>query len=333
MTPFEIARGLIGTSEGKGPENNPAIMAMYGSVGHDWVEHDDVAWCAAFVGHCLEAAGIRSTRKLTARSYLDWGVPVEVAQARQGDIGVIPRGRSSWQGHVFFIDRIEGAWVWGLGGNQDDAVNVKRYPVSKLLGVRRAAPVVIPVTQAVTNAATQPRAQSATPPVQPATLSVEAVQKRLQALGYHEVGRVDGKMGPRTRGAILAFRDAEGLPLDPVIDTALVTALAAAKPRAVAPERAQGKPAGSRIVAAANAQIALGAVGSAGVLMSQLAPLVEQAEEGRTLAGRILTLLGLGAHANALLPVLGAAIFLGVIALAWTARAARIEDHRTGRTA
>lgn len=321
MTPFEIARGLIGTTEGKGPENNPAIMALYASVGHDWVEHDDVAWCAAFVGHCLEAAGIRSTRKLTARSYLDWGVPVEVADARQGDIGVIPRGRSSWQGHVFFIDRIEGAWVWGLGGNQDDAVNIKRYPVSKLLGVRRVAPVVLPVTQAATRAGTLP-----------ATLSVEAVQKRLQALGYHEVGQVDGKMGPRTRGAILAFRDAEGLPLDPVIDAALVTALAAAKPRAVAPDRAQGKPAGSRIVAAANAQIALGAVGSAGVLMSQLAPLVAQAEEGRTLAGRILTLLGLGGHANTLLPVLGAAIFLGVIALAWKARAARIEDHRTGRT-
>lgn len=321
MTPFEVARGLIGTIEGTGPENNPAIMAMYASVGHDWVEHDDVAWCAAFVGHCLEAAGIRSTRKLTARSYLDWGMPVEVADARQGDIGVIPRGRSSWQGHVFFIDRIEGAWVWGLGGNQDDAVNVKRYPVSKLLGVRRVAPVVLPVTQAA--------ARVDTPP---ATLSVEAVQKRLQALGYHEVGQVDGKMGRRTRGAILAFRDAEGLPLDPVIDAALVTALAAAKPRAVAPERAQGKPAGSRIVAAANAQIALGAVGSAGVLMSQLAPLVAQAEEGRTLAGRILTLLGLGGNANTLLPVLGAAIFLGVIVLAWKARAARIEDHRTGRT-
>lgn len=321
MTPFEIARGLIGTTEGTGPENNPAIMAMYASVGHDWVEHDDVAWCAAFVGHCLEAAGIRSTRKLTARSYLDWGVPVEVADARQGDIGIIPRGRSSWQGHVFLIDRIEGAWVWGLGGNQDDAVNVKRYPVSKLLGVRRAAPVVLPVTQAATRADTPP-----------ATLSVEAVQKRLKALGYHEVGRVDGKMGPRTRGAILAFRDAEGLPLNPVIDAVLAKALAVAKPRAVAPERAQGKPAGSRIVAAANAQIALGAVGSAGALMSQLAPLVSQAEEGRTLAGRILTLLGLGGHANALLPVLGAAIFLGVIVLAWKARAARIEDHRTGRT-
>ena len=47
MMPFEIARGYIGTTEGLGPENNPVIMAMYASVGHDWVEHDSVAWCAA----------------------------------------------------------------------------------------------------------------------------------------------------------------------------------------------------------------------------------------------------------------------------------------------
>ena len=194
MTPFDIARSYIGTTEGPGPADNPTIMEMYASVGHDWVEHDSVAWCAAFVGHCLERAGIRSTRKLTARSYLDWGVPVDVMNARQGDIGVIPRGSSSWQGHVFFIDRIEGQWVWGLGGNQDDAVNVKRYPVSKLLGIRRAGDVAPAVT-----------------------LSVAAVQRRLQDLGYHEVGQVDGKVGPRTRAAILAFRNDNDLALMPAL--------------------------------------------------------------------------------------------------------------------
>ena len=127
MTPYDIAKSYIGATEGPGPANNPVILEMYATVGHDWVEHDSVAWCAAFVGHCLEQAGIRSTRKLTARSYLDWGVPVDIADAQPGDIGVIPRGSSSWQGHVFFVDRIEGGWVWGLGGNQSDAVNVRRY--------------------------------------------------------------------------------------------------------------------------------------------------------------------------------------------------------------
>jgi uncharacterized protein (TIGR02594 family) len=309
MTPFEIARGYIGTTEGPGPENNPVIMAMYASVGHEWVEHDSVAWCAAFVGHCLEKSGIRSTRQLTARSYLDWGVPVEIADAQPGDIGVIPRGTSSWQGHVFFIERIEGPWVWGLGGNQSDAVNVKRYAVSKLLGVRRAgnvAPVV--------------------------TMSVRDAQSRLRALGYHEVGTIDGVIGPRTRAAILAFREDNALPLVPIIDVALAEALEHAAPREVAPARAEGSPQQSRIVASANAQIGLGVVGAAGTLGSQIASAIAEAEQAQDLAARMVALLGMQSWLPTVLPWLGLAVFIGVILYALRARAARIEDHRTGRT-
>ena len=309
MTPFEIARGYIGTTEGPGPANNPVIMEMYASVGHDWVEHDSVAWCAAFVGHCLERAGIRSTRQLTARSYLAWGVPVEIADAQLGDIGVIPRGTSSWQGHVFFIERIEGPWVWGLGGNQSDAVNVKRYPVSKLLGVRRAGNVAPAVN-----------------------LSVREVQSRLRALGYHEVGIIDGLIGPRTRAAILAFRDDNALPLVPIIDVALTVALEHAVPREMTPKRATGMPIESRIVTAANAQIGLGVMGAAGTLGSQIAPALAEAEQAQDLAARMVALLGMQSWLPAVLPWLGLAVFVGVILYALKARAARIEDHRTGRT-
>jgi len=309
MTPFDIARSYIGTTEGPGPADNPIIMEMYASVGHDWVEHDSVAWCAAFVGHCLERAGIRSTRKLTARSYLDWGVPVEVADAQRGDIGVIPRGSSNWQGHVFFIDRIEGAWVWGLGGNQDDAVNVKRYPVSKLLGIRRAGDVAPAVT-----------------------LSVAAVQRRLKDLGYHEVGQIDGAMGPRTRAAILAFRNDNDLALVPIIDVALTEALEHATPRDIAPERASGVPTDSRIVTAANAQIGLGVIGAVGSIGSQIAPALMEAEQARDMAGRVFTLIGLESWLSNVLPWIGAAVFVGVILYALRAKAARIDDHRTGKT-
>jgi len=309
MTPFDIAKTYIGTVEAPGPENNPVVMEMYASVGHDWVEHDSVAWCAAFVGHCLERAGIRSTRKLTARSYLNWGVPVEVAEAQPGDIGVIPRGTSSWQGHVFFIDRIEGAWVWGLGGNQSDAVNIKRYPVSKLLGVRRAGNVAPAVT-----------------------LSVREVQARLRRLGYHEVGLADGIMGPRTRSAILAFRDDSSLPLVPIIDVALTEALASASPRQVAPERGAGVPAESRIVTAANAQIGLGTLGAIGTVGAQIAPAVTEAEGARALADRVFGILGLEGWLSATLPWVGVAVFVGVIIYAMKARSARIEDHRIGKT-
>jgi uncharacterized protein (TIGR02594 family) len=309
MTPFDIARSYIGTTEGRGPADNPVIMEMYASVGQTHVEHDSVAWCAAFVGHCLERAGIKSTRKLTARSYLDWGIPIEVADAQQGDIGVIPRGTSNWQGHVFFIDRIEGVWVWGLGGNQGDAVNVKRYPVSKLLGVRRAGNVAPAVT-----------------------LSVEAVQRRLKALGYHELGQIDGNVGPRTRAAILAFRHDNDLALVPIIDVALTEALDRASPREIAPARAAGVPTESRIVTAANAQIGLGVIGAAGSIASQIAPVVTQAEEARDVAGRVFALIGLEGWFSAALPWIGAAVFIGVVVYALRAKAARIDDHRTGKT-
>ena len=309
MTPIVIAQSYIGLSEGPGPADNPAIMDMYASVGHDWVEHDTVAWCAAFVGHCLERAGIRSTRKLTARSYLNWGIPVEIADAQQGDICVIPRGRSSWQGHVFFIDRIEGAWVWGLGGNQNDAVSIKRYPVSKLLGVRRAGNVVPSVT-----------------------LSIKVAQRRLKDLGYHEVGNIDGIFGPRTSAAILAFRNDNSLPLVPIIDVALSEALEAAAPRAIVPKRASGVPNASRIITASNAQIGLGVLGTAGSVGSQIAPALVEAERAQNTASRIFALTGLEAWLTIALPWIGAAVFAGVVIYALRAKAARIEDHRTGKT-
>ncbi len=309
MTPFEIAKGYIGTTEGPGPEDNPAIMDMYASVGHDWVEHDSVAWCAAFVGHCLEKAGLRSTRRLNARSYLDWGIPVDLADAQEGDIVVFSRGSKSWQGHVGFFVKTAGAMIEVLGGNQSDAVNVQRYAKSRLLGVRRAGNVAPAVS-----------------------LSVREVQSRLKALGYHEVGQVDGQIGPRTRAAILAFRDDTGLPLVPIIDVALTEALASAEPRPVAPERAVSVPETSRILTAANAQVGLGVIGAAGSVASQIAPALVQAEEARDTAERVLDLVGLTDAVQMALPWIGAAVFVGVIFYAAKARNARIDDHRSGKT-
>lgn len=309
MTPFEIAQGYIGTTEGPGPEDNPAIMEMYASVGHDWVEHDAVAWCAAFVGHCLEKAGLRSTRRLNARSYLDWGIPVDLADAQEGDIVVFSRGSKFWQGHVGFFVKTAGAMIEVLGGNQSDAVTIQRYAKSRLLGVRRAGNVAAAVT-----------------------LSVREVQARLKALGYHEVGQVDGQIGPRTRAAILAFRDDHGLPLVPIIDVAFTEALSTVEPRPVAPERATGVPENSRILTAANAQVGLGVLGAAGSVAGQIAPALTQAEEARDTAERVLDLVGLADVVQAVLPWVAAAVFIGVIFYALKTRYARIDDHRSGKT-
>jgi hypothetical protein len=86
----------------------------------------------------LERAGLRSTRALNARSYLEWGQEVSLEDAKVGDVLVFWRGSpDDWRGHVgFFVNRA-GTHLEVLGGNQSDAVTVQRYPVSRLLSVRR----------------------------------------------------------------------------------------------------------------------------------------------------------------------------------------------------
>jgi len=73
--------------------------------------------------------------------------------------------------------------------------------------------------------------------------TVSLVQGWLRNLGYTEVGQPDGKIGTFTRAGIRAFRAENGLPENESIDQALIVALATAKPRQIAPARAEASPA------------------------------------------------------------------------------------------
>ncbi|MCO5157889.1 MAG: peptidoglycan-binding protein [Aquamicrobium sp.] len=66
---------------------------------------------------------------------------------------------------------------------------------------------------------------------------IREAQVMLKALGYTEVGGVDGVIGTMTRGAILAFRAENGLPLTPTLDDEFMRALKVAQPRQIAKER------------------------------------------------------------------------------------------------
>lgn len=124
----------FGQRERPGEAHNPRILALYRDAGHGEVAGDEVAWCAAFCGACLERAGIRSTRSLLARSYLGWGAAL--AAPRIGAVAVLSRGTDPGQGHVgFWLGEAEDDVVL-LGGNQGNAVSVARYPRSRLLALR-----------------------------------------------------------------------------------------------------------------------------------------------------------------------------------------------------
>jgi len=147
---YQLAKKDVGTWEWA-EGHNPKVVQYFHDVGHEWVKDDETAWCAAFVGAMLKRAGMPHTGKLNARSYLDWGEPVDPEDAREGDILVFSRGDpNGWQGHVAFNAGRTTSGDWRcLGGNQGNQVNVKTYDHARLLGVRRAPSTVSPSSVAV----------------------------------------------------------------------------------------------------------------------------------------------------------------------------------------
>lgn len=63
------------------------------------------------------------------------------------------------------------------------------------------------------------------PVTTPPTTAVEVVQRKLDGLGYHEVGGIDGIWGGKTAAAIAAYKNDRGLKGDPVIDKALIDSI------------------------------------------------------------------------------------------------------------
>ena len=144
---LELAWADLGVAEAPGPANNPKVVRYYANSGHPEVGADEVAWCAAFVGACLQRAGVAGTRSLMARSYLDWGQPLE--EPRTGAVAVLSRGSDPSLGHVGFLVGATASDIVLLAGNQGDAVSVQAFPRSRVVGFRwpaspAAAPPVIP---------------------------------------------------------------------------------------------------------------------------------------------------------------------------------------------
>lgn len=130
---YELALAEIGTKEAPGFSNNPIVQGYYKDAGAG-KQPDSVPWCAAFVGAMLKRAGVSPSGYLAARSYLKWGK--KLTTPKLGAIVVFSRGNSTWQGHVAFFVKDNGATISVLGGNQNDAVNIANYSKSKLLGYR-----------------------------------------------------------------------------------------------------------------------------------------------------------------------------------------------------
>lgn len=126
------ARQYIGLREIKGPQNNPKILEWWKAIKRGGIKDDETPWCAAFVGGCLEAAGVTSSRFESAKSYETWGSPL--AAPIYGCIVVFSRDGGGHVGFVVGQDKVGNLMV--LGGNQGDAVNVKAFQRSRVTAYR-----------------------------------------------------------------------------------------------------------------------------------------------------------------------------------------------------
>lgn len=137
MTPpwLDWARAEIGTREIVGAQHNPRVVAYWtmGNVALR-VTDDETPWCAAFVAAALERTGYRSTRSGMARSYANSQHMTRISGPRLGAICVLSSSRGASSGHVGFVEAADSTHVWLLGGNQSNAVNIARFPLSQLVG-------------------------------------------------------------------------------------------------------------------------------------------------------------------------------------------------------
>lgn len=133
---LDAAFAYYGEKEVEGPDSNPDIIKMFENWGAGWQKDDSkLAWCAIFMNEVLKEAGCIYSGKLNARSFLKEGV--ETKEPLPGDIVIFWRSSpSSWKGHVGLFVREDDDYIWCLGGNQSNQVNVRRYDKSRVLGYR-----------------------------------------------------------------------------------------------------------------------------------------------------------------------------------------------------
>lgn len=140
--PFWLVAALdeVGVKEISGSGSNDRVEEYLASATTDRALIDDaVAWCAGFANWCLRRPSpysLAGTKSLMAKSFRNYGRPISWNNPPRGAIAVFDRPPNPASGHVGFFLRFVGDEVEIVGGNQQDAVTVDRFPKSRLIALR-----------------------------------------------------------------------------------------------------------------------------------------------------------------------------------------------------
>ncbi|MDT0647927.1 TIGR02594 family protein [Zunongwangia sp. F260] len=195
---LQIAMGEIGVKEVSGPDANPQILKYARDCQINDYTSDEVAWCSLFINWVALKSGLERTKNLTARSWLNAGIPV--INAEPGDIVVFWReSRESWKGHVgvFLGCSTDGTRIYCLGGNQGNQVSITAYTADQVLGYRRLRSV----KETKFSKKTLKRGDTGK--------EVRALQDALKQLGFNS-GTSDGIFGPKTERTLKDFQATSG---------------------------------------------------------------------------------------------------------------------------
>lgn len=126
----------IGIREILGRQHNPEVLKYFSATRHSWVSTDETAWCSAFINWVAKKLKLTKSNELNARSWLTIGEAVK--SPKMGDIVVFWRvKKTDWRGHVGIFIRQDEKYIYTLGGNQSNRVEISAYPKSRFLAYRR----------------------------------------------------------------------------------------------------------------------------------------------------------------------------------------------------
>ena len=151
ITLYDLMMRLVGTKEIAGTKDNSFIKWCLELDGPPGMEiHDEIPNCSAVMNRLAWFLRLPRSKSWMARSWLNIGTPITLAEARPGfDIVILKRGGADQPGpevlnapgHVTLYAGMgpDSTHFQGLGANQGDQINVAPFLLDRILGVRRLA--------------------------------------------------------------------------------------------------------------------------------------------------------------------------------------------------
>lgn len=118
----------IGQKEIPGTKANPFILDCFKYTSlrnHKLALTDETAWCAALANAALVKNGYIGTDSAAARSFDTCGEPCGYEFG-----ALIPIKYPAGNRHITFLHDVDSKYVYGLGGNQGNALKISKYSKS-----------------------------------------------------------------------------------------------------------------------------------------------------------------------------------------------------------